>query len=71
MYRNHKEGNASADWNKVLLVPVETNYSTINNTSLLTKVSHSMALESTKLRKGTLGEDSPIKATIIYTRYKE
>ena len=80
MYQKWKESGKtieeySADeqtknWNKVLLVPVETTYSTINNSSILTKVSHSMEMESTRLKKGT-ADNGAIKASVIYTRYKQ
>ncbi|MBQ9560779.1 MAG: DUF4270 domain-containing protein [Prevotella sp.] len=58
------------DWNKVLLVPVETTYSTISNSSVLTKVSHSMEMESTRLKKGT-ADNGAVKASVIYTKYKQ
>lgn len=58
------------NWNKVYLVPVETTYTTITTSSVLTKVSHSMALESSRLKMGTT-DNGAIKASVIYTRYKQ
>jgi hypothetical protein len=67
----------NANWNKVLIVPVETSYSTISSTTQLTKVSHSMDYSSTRMRRGIKKSDDDdveeingIKASIIYSRYK-
>ena len=70
MYRNYKAGKASENWNKVVLIPVELSTSSTGSTTAITKVSHSMALEGTRLRKGTL-DNAAIKASVIYSRYKE
>ena len=70
MYRNYKAGKASENWNKVVLIPVELSTSSTGSTTVITKVSHSMALEGTRLRKGTL-DNAAIKASVIYSRYKE
>lgn len=75
MYRNKKKGVTSADWNKVVLVPIEiTETKTAGSyysqgTSTLTKVSNSMALGSTRLVRGT-EQDSPIKIDVIYSKFK-
>lgn len=65
------------NWNKVLIVPVETSYSTVSSTTTLTKVSHSMAYSSTRMRRGVkknaddgIDEGKAIKLSIIYSRYK-
>jgi hypothetical protein len=67
----------TANWNKVLIVPVETSYSTLSSTTQLTKVSHSMDYSSTRMRRGIKKSDDDdeeeingIKASIIYSRYK-
>ncbi|MBR4572423.1 MAG: DUF4270 domain-containing protein [Prevotella sp.] len=63
---------------KIMLIPVEISYSTMGSAKLLNKVSHSMALESSRLRKSYNSGDKSsdknygaIRASIIYTRYKE
>ena len=65
------------NWNKVLIVPVETSYSTVSSTTTLTKVSHSMAYSSTRMRRGVkksaddgIDENKGIKLSVIYSRYK-
>ena len=67
----------NANWNKVLIVTVETSYSTLSSTTQLTKVSHSMDYSSTRMRRGIKKSDDDdveeingIKASIIYSRYK-
>ena len=61
----------SPNWNKVTLIPVETSYSTVSTTaSVLTKVTHTMAFNSTKLKKGETDSDN-IKISVIYSKYKE
>lgn len=65
------------NWNKVLIVPVETSYSSVSSTTTLTKVSHSMAYSSTRMRRGVkksaddgISDDKGIKLSVIYSRYK-
>ena len=65
------------NWNKVLIVPVETSYSNVSTTATLTKVSHSMAYSSTRMRRGVkksaddgISDDKGIKLSVIYSRYK-
>ncbi len=65
----------SENWNKVVLVPVtltttQTASPTGSGTSTtITKVSNNMSLTSTRLMKGT-PNNSPIKISIIYSRFK-
>jgi hypothetical protein len=64
---------SSADWNKVVLVPVSVATSSYSysgqQVSSTTNVTNDMSLSSTKLVKGT-STDSPIKISIIYSRFK-
>lgn len=71
MYRHKQEGIASSNYNKMVIIPAEvtTSTATSSTTASVTKVSHSMALESTRLKKGT-ASNGAIKASVIYTRYK-
>ncbi len=61
MYRSDRK---SANWNKVILVPVTVS---TNTSGILTKVVHDMSLTSTKLVGGTT---NPITLTIIYSKFK-
>ncbi len=56
------------DWNKAIIVPVETSYSTVNGSSVLSRVSHDMSLTSTRLVPG-FDSDSNIKMSVIYSSY--
>jgi hypothetical protein len=73
MIKKKKEGTISENWNKVVLVPVTTEYSKTSSSSsvsVLSKVMHDMSLTSTRLMKGT-DTDSPIKLSIIYGKFSE
>ena len=67
------------NWNKFVIIPVEiTTTALSSSTSTVTKVSHSMALESTQLRKGMkqteddgVSTDNAIIASVIYSRYRK
>lgn len=57
------------DWNKVILVPVSTTYTTDNNgNKTTTSVSNQMGLSSTQLAGGP---NSPIQLDVIYARFKD
>ncbi len=72
MYRAKQAGNTSPDWNKVVLIPVTIETTTIGSgyyTSTVTvKVSNDMSLASTKLVKGTDGGE--LKLSVIYSKFK-
>ena len=53
------------NWNKVMLVPVTTNYTSYNQTSILVNVSNDMSLTSTRL----VGGDTPISISVIYSTF--
>lgn len=53
----------SENWNKVVVIPV-----TVDSNS--GKISHDMALNSTRLVGGSGNPYSPIKITVIYSRFK-
>lgn len=70
MAKNKKAGKSSENWNKVVLVPVTVTYSTnSNNTKVLTKVTHDMSLTSTRLAKGTSDTGSPLRLSVIYSKF--
>ena len=61
----------SENWNKVVLVPVETTYTTVSTTtSTLTKVTHDLSFASTKLKKGT-EKNKNIQLNVIYSKFEE
>lgn len=70
MAKAKKDGTAGENWNKVVLVPVQVTYSTdVNNTKVLTRVTHDMSLTSTRLQKGYFGADSPLQICVIYSKF--
>uniref|UniRef100_A0AB33ISV7 DUF4270 domain-containing protein n=1 Tax=Prevotella sp. GTC17253 TaxID=3236793 RepID=A0AB33ISV7_9BACT len=66
MYDNKKAGKASANWNKVLIIPVKSTTVTANNTTVISGIYHDMTLKSTRL----VGGDTPIKINVIYSKFK-
>lgn len=59
-----------ADWNKVVLVPVATTYTTVNRSTMLTSLTHDMALTSSKLVGGPNNPNAPLKISVIYSKFK-
>ncbi len=63
---------AHPDWNKVLLVPVTTSYTTQSNgyttQQVLSRVRNDLSLTSTRLVGGNTGD---IKISVIYSRFKK
>ncbi len=68
MYNKYQTGQATEDWNKVVLIPisVETNTS---SSSTITRVSHEMSLTSTRLVGGSNNQRQPVKISIVYNRF--
>ena len=56
----------SANWNKVVLVPVDVTTSS----SVIVKISHSMELSSTRLVGGSDNPYKPIQLSVIYGKFK-
>ena len=68
-----KSKRTSANWNKLVMVPVTLTTSTRRTQSgttetIITKITHNMSLTSTKLLKGTGADGSPIQLSVIYTK---
>ena len=61
---NPNEYDKDADWNKILLIPVEQVQTSSDNPTTI-RVLHDLGLNFTKLKK----ED--IKLQVIYTKYKD
>lgn len=66
MYNNKKAGKATANWNKVLIIPVKSTTVTTNSKTVTSGIYHDMTLKSTKL----VGGDTPIKINVIYSKFK-
>jgi len=65
MYERHKKGDDSADWNKAIVVPVVTTTTTIQSSTVISKIVHDMSLTNTKL---VGGPNNPIKMSVIYSK---
>ena len=68
MYAN----STAKDWNNAVIIPVTLSYRTDATTGgqTIASVGHDMSLSSTKLVKGTDATDSPVKISIIYSKFK-
>lgn len=61
--------NTFPNWNKVTLIPVTTNYTTISSSEVLTRVSNDMTMNSVKLMGGKANPDL-LQINVIYSKYK-
>lgn len=66
----HKSPRTSADWNKVVLVPVTVSTRTTTSSTVITKVSHNMAMSSVRLLGG---ENNPtaLSLSVIYSKFNQ
>lgn len=64
----YKKRNLSANYNKAIIVPVTISTSTVSSTTYISKVVNDMSLASTRL---VGGPGSPIKMTVIYSRFNQ
>ena len=69
MYRMKKNGKASENWNKVVLVPVDMQTSSSSSTTAITKISHNMSMSSTRLVGGPDNPYSPLTISVIYSKF--
>lgn len=67
MHQSKLNGNTSEDWNKAVIIPV---VSTVNSSSEISKVTHNMALTSTRLIGGPDNPYGDIKISVIYSKFK-
>lgn len=65
-YTAWEAGEHDSDWNKVVLVPVQTEVSVSATTSTLLSIRHDYGLSSVKLAGGTGGN---IEINVIYSRF--
>ena len=71
MFNQKMNGKASANWDKVVLIPVTTSTLTSNNTTTIIKVSHDMSLTSTKLVGGSENPHADLKLSVIYSKFSD
>jgi hypothetical protein len=71
MFNQKMNGKASANWDKVVLIPVTTSTRTSNNTTTIIKVSHDMSLTSTKLVGGSENPHADLKLSVIYSKFSD
>lgn len=72
MYNAKKSGNYSEDWNKVVLIPISVNTSTLTTNSsqeTITRITHDMSMTSTKLIGGENNPNAPVTIDIIYGKF--
>lgn len=62
---------SNPDWNKVVIIPVTITYNTNSSSSEMVKVTHTMALTSTRLIGGDNNPYGPIKLSVIYAKFNE
>jgi len=67
---NHKWGlkNKTANWNKVVLIPVQVESSASTTTSTVATVSNEMNVNSVRLVGGSENKHAPIRISIIYNK---
>jgi hypothetical protein len=63
MAREKKEGKATANWNKVLLIPVE---STKDSNGSVVKLNHDFSMSSARL----IGGSDKLQLEVIYSNFK-
>jgi len=71
MYKAKLYGNASKDWNKVVLVPVSVSYNSSSASASITNVSNEMSLKSTKLVGGSANTHKPVTISVIYNKFNK
>lgn len=70
MHQAKQKGEATENWNKVVLVPVSPFYMTYQSTQVLTRLSNDMSFTSTRLVGGAKNPHAPITVNVIYSKYK-
>ena len=70
MIKARRKGETSANWNKAVVVPVTTTYTTdAYGTSTLTTVTHDMLMTNTRLVGGSANPNQAIKLSVIYSKF--
>ncbi|MDD5896702.1 MAG: DUF4270 domain-containing protein, partial [Prevotellaceae bacterium] len=60
----------SADWNKVVLIPVKIETSNTTSGTAYTNVSNDMELKSTRLVGGSANRHEPVTISVIYNKFR-
>lgn len=68
MYNNGNRNNSN--WNKVVIIPVTASYNTSSTVAELVKVTHDMSMTSTRLVKGDGSQNSKIRISVIYSKFR-
>ena len=73
LWQNKMNGYDGDDWNKVVLIPVKvsTNSSTTSSSTSVTNVSNEMGLKSTRLVRGDGTDESKLKISVIYNKFRK
>lgn len=67
----NKSDRSSADWNKVVLVPVSvTTSTTSSSTTVITKVAHNMGMSSVRLLGGT-NNPTALSLSVVYSKFND
>lgn len=70
IYTAKRNGQASENWDKVVIVPVTlTEITQSGGTNSVTRVVHNMGLTSTRLVGGSENPHDPIKISVIYSKF--
>ena len=72
LYAKKQRGDASPDWNKVVLVPVQTvttsSSSYYQTSTTITAVNNEMSITSSRLVGGPDNQHAPIRISVIYNK---
>ena len=56
------------EWNKVLLIPVKADYTSLQSSTVLSSVSHDMSLTSVRLVGGSESRNGNVTVSVIYSK---
>lgn len=65
-----KSDRSSANWNKVVLVPVDVTTQTTSSSTTITKVAHNMGMSSVRLLGGT-NNPNALSLSVIYSKFQD
>ena len=67
MMQEKQAGTATANYNKVLLIPVEPTYDTSSSSQTLVKLCHDFSMSSARI----VGGDTPLQLKVIYSKFNK
>ena len=59
------------EWNKVLLIPVKADYTSLQSSTVLSSVSHDMSLTSVRLVGGSESRNGNVTVSVIYSKFNK